>query len=894
MHFLRTYTLQILLLFIPSLLFQTIGKKKFGIKNHFLCGLQALFICSQILLIASLLGSFGKSFVGLFLSLSYFDFLLFQKSRVRLELSYLKFLRKGKIFADSVSKTDTLSFLAGFVIILLMVASIFPPVESSSLALFYARLVALGFILIFRANPDAEYHLSPIFFLYEKELYRIGKFYFASLSKKEKQNTFLPGCENYTHLDPKFPLLKYTNGFHGEKNFTYEKKSKDPNIIFLFMESFRAKDVGELGGKWNVTPEFDKLAKQGAFFSNFYSNSVTTANAAISSLFGIPAPIDTSRNATKVPLISIAKLLKEKGYKTSYLHNGSLNFENKMEFFPANGFDHMIGKNEIFSKYPEAEKMSWGIPDEYLMQYSAQYLEKQSQPSFLTLFTVSNHHPWHVPIHFHKKIFPSHLDKNYQKFLSSMHYSDYCLGMFIELLKKKNLLDNTLLFILGDHGQSVLEKEQHFAVMKDISSENVHIPLLIYGKDQIKPTIVREPSSQIDLLPTVMDLLQIRGVNHSIGTSLLRSNPKRHVFFHNPSPFGKIGKRDGDYIAEIDQQLKYFKIYSATSSENKQDELAHARLKGELISYKSTFQKLYGNDKIAPKSTNSFSLQLENEKSHEVILSKLQKADNLYSLSLKAVNPITNEIIDAICTHKSLIKLNLENAFGITDKMLRKILENCSHLQYLNLHSQALLTENILEDIFSLERLEELNLTNCSFVQDMQLNRMSSSMMTLERLYIEDCFSLTNNGLKRLCSFSPNLKELFLSSISISEKTINSLSIHCPNLRVLSLRSCAITDENLENLLQAMTQLDSLHLIDIQELTSNCIAYIKKSRIRHLYLEQLHQITESSLLQLQDSNLMKLVVSQCKNVTEILLQLLSLSKNSLRYIRINFDALIKK
>jgi phosphoglycerol transferase MdoB-like AlkP superfamily enzyme len=371
--------------------------------------------------------------------------------------------------------------------------------------------------------------------------------------------------EEFSLISPEFPLLKMTKGYKGQKCFHIKvKKDERPHLIFLFLESFSAKDVGALGSKMGATPVFDMLEKEGVLFTNFYSTGVQTTRSVISSLFGI-MPRYTKKavqsDDPELPLIGIADLLNMRGYLSAYFHNGSLDFEGKTDFFSKHGYSEIYGREDILEKFPHAEKTSWGIHDEYLMQFVTDWMsqkDKEKQPVFLTMFTVSIHHPYLVPSHFNPPPFnitddfasrPFSREKAkriYARYLKTVHYTDYCIGLFIRFLKARGLYDKSIIFILADNSAPMGEHRENFFSIRYLYEENLKIPLLILAPGRLKkPVVVDEVGSQMDLLPTVMDILGISGLNHAMGTSLVREAQGKTIFFNNPFELGYRGLRKG-------------------------------------------------------------------------------------------------------------------------------------------------------------------------------------------------------------------------------------------------------------------------------------------------------------------------------------------------------------
>ena len=214
------------------------------------------------------------------------------------------------------------------------------------------------------------------------------------------------------------------------------------------------------------------------------------------------------------------------------------------------GFNELVGMTEIQEHFPEAENLSgWGVPDEFLMRQYVDWLTRRAPadpPTFATLFTISNHHPFIIPEGFAAPAFECNGDEEKAKFLRSFYYSDWCLGLLIRLLRERSLDENLVIFVLGDTGQPLGEHKGNYAQQAYLFEENIHIPLLILAPGRLRsPVVVPQPGSQMDLLPTFIDLFQHPFSHHAFGSSLLRRNPEHRVFFNNPYGFSLVGQRQG-------------------------------------------------------------------------------------------------------------------------------------------------------------------------------------------------------------------------------------------------------------------------------------------------------------------------------------------------------------
>ena len=170
-----------------------------------------------------------------------------------------------------------------------------------------------------------------------------------------------------------------------------------------------------------------------------------------------------------VPYVGLPQAMKQAGYTTAFFHNGSFSFDKQREFLKTH-YDLLADRSEIENAPHYCT--SWGSHDEYLMQYTVDWLEKQSSPAFTTLFTISNHHPWILPEHHVAPVFDS-ANLAHQRFLQTTHYSDHCLGLPMRISsEKKTLSKKTILVIVGDHSQP-LGQHNNFYSSRYLYEENV-------------------------------------------------------------------------------------------------------------------------------------------------------------------------------------------------------------------------------------------------------------------------------------------------------------------------------------------------------------------------------------------------------------------------------------
>jgi phosphoglycerol transferase MdoB-like AlkP superfamily enzyme len=290
------------------------------------------------------------------------------------------------------------------------------------------------------------------------------------------------------------------------------KRKKPLNLVIVLEESLGAEFVGSLGGL-PLTPELDKLAKEGMWLDNLYATGTRSVRGIEAVITGFtPTPLRSVVKLTKsqTNFFTIAQLLKEKGYDTSFIYGGEAHFDNMKRFFASNGFDRIIDEND----YENAVFVgSWGASDEDLFAKAHKTFSayEEDKPFFSLVFTSSNHSPFEYP---DDRI--EQYDEEKQTVNNAVKYADYALGEFFRKAKQSKYWENTLFLVVADHNSRVYGAEI-------VPIERFHVPALILGAD-VQPQTYSRLASQIDLVPTLLSIMGIDATYPAIGRDLTRSN----------------------------------------------------------------------------------------------------------------------------------------------------------------------------------------------------------------------------------------------------------------------------------------------------------------------------------------------------------------------------------
>ena len=356
-------------------------------------------------------------------------------------------------------------------------------------------------------NTEANLVVNPIVKLFDKQ---------TRLTKK---------LENIPFEQPLGPL---NNTALAAEDTPVIKPFK--NVIILILESIRYKEFGRMneGGSSSFHMPFLKKVAAEGLLRKCYVSVPHTSKSQFAILSGRNPLADIEMRESmigKVP--SIVSLLKEtKGSSSHFITVQNLSFENTSGMLKALGFEHLVGPAELSNYGKATESSSFGVLDDTLLNYPYDQI-KHNEPFVLALMTMAAHYPYHYPNKINKE------DTGYQAYLKAGSAADKTLALVFDKLSESKLLEDTLVVLVGDHGESFGEHGTyiHNSSMFD---EEVTVPLIFWSADgRLKNIPLREQVRQIDIAPTIADLLGVKENKNYIlqGSSLIkRSNVEPPIF----------------------------------------------------------------------------------------------------------------------------------------------------------------------------------------------------------------------------------------------------------------------------------------------------------------------------------------------------------------------------
>ena len=355
---------------------------------------------------------------------------------------------------------------------------------------------------------------------------------------------------------------KYTGIFEGK------------NVIMMHLESMMTFFVDLKINGVEITPNLNKLTKEGVYFSNFYPEiSVGTSSDTEFTVNTSLLPVSSGTVFVSYynrEYVSLEKLLSDKGYYTFSMHGNKASMWNRNKMHPSLGYKYMYFED----KYDIDEVVGLGLSDHSFYKQIMPILtniENNNTNYMGTIITLSNHTPFNDLEHYPEldltyKTIKLNEETNVEEeivydylegtklgnYIKSAHYADMALGEFIDIINNSDVMDNTLFVMYGDHDAKLNKSEfdryynYNFETGEVKTSDdptyinydyyqnelNRKTPLIIWSKNKKLRSEVKYPMGMIDVLPTISNMLGIKNV-FALGHDIFETKNNNIVPFPN-------------------------------------------------------------------------------------------------------------------------------------------------------------------------------------------------------------------------------------------------------------------------------------------------------------------------------------------------------------------------
>ena len=327
------------------------------------------------------------------------------------------------------------------------------------------------------------------------------------------------------------------------------------NIVLITIESMSASFMQHFGYPDAITPHLDSLYKMGIAFEQCFATGNRTVRGLEAVTLSLPPCPGQSiiKRPNNAGMHSTGALLREKGYNVKYFYGGNSYFDNMETFFSGNGYD--IVDQRQYAPEEISFANIWGVCDEDAYRKVIRTLNEDAQsgkPFFAHVMTVSNHRPFTYPA---GKISIPHDSKSRN---GGVMYTDYALGEFFAEASRQPWFDNTIFLVTADHCASS-------AGRTEIPLNKYHIPALIYAPGFVEPQCVDGIVSQIDLMPTLLSLLNMSYDSHFFGRSIYDEQYVNRAFI---ATYQDLGYLEGDVFTILSPVRRFEQYRVVPTAEN--------------------------------------------------------------------------------------------------------------------------------------------------------------------------------------------------------------------------------------------------------------------------------------------------------------------------------------
>ncbi len=370
-----------------------------------------------------------------------------------------------------------------------------------------------------------------------------------------------------------------------EREIVPHRPERRLDVVLVCVESLSAEFLGAFGDARGLTPNLDRLAREGLLFTHVYATGTRTVRGLEALTLSVPPT--PGHSIVKRPdnrgLFTLGGVFAGKGYEPIFLYGGYGYFDGMNAFFGGNGYT-VVDRRALRDGEIHHENV-WGVADEDLFDLTLRELDRRhaaGQRFFAHVMTTSNHRPFTYPAG--RIDIPSKSGRE-----GGVKYTDFAIGRFIEEARKRPWFADTVFVIVADHthrGRGRL----------DLPLDAFHIPLIVYAPGHVAPGRVEDVASQMDVGPTLLGLLGFGYRSKFFGRDVLQGGAaKGRALIAN---YQTVGLYEGGEVAELKPKRRW-RIVDAASGEDRPLDAAGERLLDEATGYYQVASEAFASGALA-------------------------------------------------------------------------------------------------------------------------------------------------------------------------------------------------------------------------------------------------------------------------------------------------------
>jgi arylsulfatase A-like enzyme len=347
------------------------------------------------------------------------------------------------------------------------------------------------------------------------------------------------------------------------------------NVVFILLESVSAERLGLYGYERNVSPNIDNLGNKSIVFDNAYATATHSDYAQPSLLASRYMLVNNYRNffSDDSPRKFVWQLYKDNNYRTGYFSSQDDNWQNMEQYINYSGLD-----NWSYSLTDGVSDYGFGYAkkdmDHKTVELALNWLNNsfnESRPFFIYLNFQATHSPqvyseeYNIYLPSNEGIFgktDSVVSEN--RYDNALTYVDAQVGKVLKFLEENNLTNNTIIAISADHGHDLENRHNINGHGNSLYNDELVIPALVFIPN-VKPTRVKERVSQIDFVPTLIDLVGMTIPKEFQGQVMKVNRP---IFSASQSNKYLVSLIQDDIKVIADMNRKLVEVYNLSSDPN--------------------------------------------------------------------------------------------------------------------------------------------------------------------------------------------------------------------------------------------------------------------------------------------------------------------------------------
>ena len=372
---------------------------------------------------------------------------------------------------------------------------------------------------------------------------------------------------------------KYAQTMADAENSPYYGLAEGRNLIVIQVESLQGFVINNKFNGQEITPNLNALIGDNSFYMpNYYyiigAGNTSDAEFAVNNSLYPPTDVSAYVKYTDKHFYGLPFVLKDNGYKTADVFHGYLrDYWNRDVAYPYQGFDNYYSQESFSSDH----QIGLGISDERFFSESVDILKTKEQPFYSFMITLSSHHPYYLPESERMLKVPKELeDTLFANYFVAINYVDYAIGRLMDDLKAAGLYDNSVIVIYGDHYGMPNDAENYSLASNYFGhqyyeNDLFRVPMIIHIPGSGVTETVTRPSSHIDVMPTVLNLLGIKNTGGVMFGHNMLSDDATPVYEQMHVTDGSFVTDDVFFVYPSNGIMSQAKIYGLPTGERIDD-----------------------------------------------------------------------------------------------------------------------------------------------------------------------------------------------------------------------------------------------------------------------------------------------------------------------------------